>query len=155
MPEVVVPLYALFHIYRGKPGFPFFYYCAVLWSAQVIKYIIGPWSLWPRQNSCHFAMTFPSTFYWIEMFELRIKFHWILFLGVTLSIFQHWFRWLGAGRATSYKLMAITTHFNFLFIIRFIWIFSEVERWLWQNYFYCQQVFLIFLHFNSLSDVSV
>ena len=63
MPEVVIPLYALFHIYRGKPGFPFFYYCAVLWSAQVIKYIIGPWPLWPRQNSCHFAMAFPSKFF--------------------------------------------------------------------------------------------
>ena len=39
------------------------------------------------------------------MFEFRLNFHWSLFLGVQLAIFQHWFRqWLGAVQATSHYL---------------------------------------------------
>ena len=37
-----------------------------------------------------------------KCFELRLKFHWSLFLRVQLTIFQHWFRWwIGAVQATS------------------------------------------------------
>ena len=36
--------------------------------------------------------TFSSAFSWMKMFELRLKFHWSLFLRVQLTIFQHWFR---------------------------------------------------------------
>ena len=40
---------------------------------------------------------FQTHFLWIKMLELLLKFHWSLFLGVKLTIFQHWFRkWLGA-----------------------------------------------------------
>ena len=39
------------------------------------------------------------------MFEFWLKFHWSLFLGVQLTISQHWFRWwLGADQATSHYL---------------------------------------------------
>ena len=41
----------------------------------------------------------------MKMFELRFKFHWNLFLGVKITIFQHWFRlWLGAVQATIHYL---------------------------------------------------
>ena len=33
-----------------------------------------------------------NAFSWIKMLKFRLKFHWILFLGVQLIIFQHWFR---------------------------------------------------------------
>ena len=36
--------------------------------------------------------TFWSAFYWMKMFEFRLKFHWSLFLRDQLTIFQHWFR---------------------------------------------------------------
>ena len=36
--------------------------------------------------------TFSSAFYWMKMYELRLKIHWSLFLRVQLTIFQHWFR---------------------------------------------------------------
>ena len=49
--------------------------------------------------------TFPNAFPWMKMYEFRIRFHWILFPGVQLTIFQHWFRqWFGARQATSQYL---------------------------------------------------
>ena len=49
--------------------------------------------------------TFSSAFFWMKMFEFRLKFHWSLFLRVQLAIFQHWFRWwLGADQVTSHSL---------------------------------------------------
>ena len=36
--------------------------------------------------------TFSNAFSWIKMFEFRLKFHWSLFPGVQLTIFQQWFR---------------------------------------------------------------
>ena len=51
------------------------------------------------------SQTFSSAFSWMKMFELRLKFHWSLFLRVQLTIFQHRFRWwLGAVQATSHYL---------------------------------------------------
>ena len=41
----------------------------------------------------------------MQMHELRLKFHWNLFLGIQLIIFKHWFRWwLDADQATSHYL---------------------------------------------------
>ena len=52
--------------------------------------------------------TFWSAFSWMKMFEFRLKFHWILFLRVQLTIFQHWFRqWLGAVQAISHFLIQL------------------------------------------------
>ena len=39
-----------------------------------------------------FQTTFSNGFLWMKMHEFRIKFHWSLFLGVQLTIFQRWFR---------------------------------------------------------------
>ena len=36
--------------------------------------------------------TFSNAFSWMKMLEYRLKFHWSLFLGVQLTISQHWFR---------------------------------------------------------------
>ena len=36
--------------------------------------------------------TFWGAFSWMKMCEFRLNFHWILFLRVQLTIFQHWFR---------------------------------------------------------------
>ena len=52
-----------------------------------------------------FQTTFWSGFSWMEIYEFRLKFHWSLFLGAQLTIFQLWFRlWLGANQATSHYL---------------------------------------------------
>ena len=49
--------------------------------------------------------TFSTAFYWMKMFEFRLKFHWSLFLSFEFTIFQHWFRsWIGADQATSHYL---------------------------------------------------
>ena len=39
-----------------------------------------------------FQTTFSNGFSWMKMYEFLLKFHWSLFLGVQLTIFQHWFR---------------------------------------------------------------
>ena len=36
--------------------------------------------------------TFSNAFSWMKMYECRLRFHWSLFLGFELTIFQHWFR---------------------------------------------------------------
>ena len=48
---------------------------------------------------------FSNAISWMKMFEFRLKFHWIMFLKVQLTIFQHLFRkWLGVKQATSHYL---------------------------------------------------
>ena len=49
--------------------------------------------------------TFSNAFSWMKMYELRLKFHGSLFLGVQLIITQHWCKlWHGADQATSHYL---------------------------------------------------
>ena len=59
---------------------------------------------WGRDKmAAVFQTTFSNGFSWMKSYEFRLKFHWKLFLGVQLTIFQHWLReWLGAGHATSH-----------------------------------------------------
>ena len=59
---------------------------------------------WDREKMAAISqMTFWNGFSLMEMYELRLKFHWSLFLGTQLTIFQHWLRWwLGADQATSH-----------------------------------------------------
>ena len=45
-------------------------------------------SLRPRQMDTISQMTFSDAFSWMKMFEFRLKFHWNLFPGVQLTIFQ-------------------------------------------------------------------
>ena len=49
-------------------------------------------TLRPRQNCRHFVTTISIVFSWKKIFEFRLRFHWILFPRVQLTIFQHWFR---------------------------------------------------------------
>ena len=52
------------------------------------------------QNGCHFADEIFKC-----IFMNGFEFHWSLFLGVQLTIRQHWFRkWLGVKQATSHYL---------------------------------------------------
>ena len=47
---------------------------------------------WGRNKMDAISQTiFSTAFLWLKMFEFRLKFHWNLFLGVQLTIFQHWF----------------------------------------------------------------
>ena len=59
----------------------------------------------PDKMADIFQTIFSNGFSWMNMYEFRLTFHWSLFLGVQLTIFQHWLRWwLGAGQATSHYL---------------------------------------------------
>ena len=62
-------------------------------------------SHWGRDKMTAVSQTTLSNgFSWMKMLEFR-RFHWSLFLGVQLTIIQHWFRqWLGAGQTTSHYL---------------------------------------------------
>ena len=49
---------------------------------------------WGRDKmAAIFQTTFSNAFSWIKIYEFRLKFHWILFLRVQLTILQHWFRY--------------------------------------------------------------
>ena len=57
-----------------------------LWNMVCLTY-------WGRDKMDAISQTtFSSAFYWMKMYELRLKIHWSLFLRVQLTIFQHWFR---------------------------------------------------------------
>ena len=48
---------------------------------------------WGRDKmAAIFQTTFSSAFSWMKKYEFRLRFHWNLFLGVQLTISQHWFR---------------------------------------------------------------
>ena len=48
---------------------------------------------WSRDKiTAIFQTTFSNAFSWMKMYECWLWFHWSLFLGVQLTIFQHWFR---------------------------------------------------------------
>ena len=59
---------------------------------------VAPRSAWPLTHLildkmvAIFRTTFSNAFSWMKIFEFRVRFHWSLFLGVQLTIFQHWFR---------------------------------------------------------------
>ena len=80
-----------------------------LWNGSFdMLYILVVYILthWGRDKMDDISQTtFSNAFSWMKMFEYRLKFHWSLFLGVQLTISQHWFRkWLGADQATSHYL---------------------------------------------------
>ena len=51
------------------------------------------WTHWDRDKmAAIFQTTFSHGFSWMKMYEFRWTFHWSLFPGVQLTIFQHWFR---------------------------------------------------------------
>ena len=61
---------------------------------------------WGRDKmAAIFQKTFSNGFSWMKIYEFWLTFHWSLFLGVQLTIFQHWFRlWLGTDQVTSHYL---------------------------------------------------
>ena len=80
------------------------------WSSS-LTHICGTSGRWvntlrPRQNGSPFSRRhFKIAFSWMKIYELHLRFHWSLFLGVWLRIFQHWFKlWLGTVQATSHYL---------------------------------------------------
>ena len=82
---------------------------SLLWIVKSHSFIAGKvhsLTHWGRDNmAAIFKTTFSDAFTWMKIYELRLIFHWALFLRFQLAIFQHWFRqWLGAGQATSHYL---------------------------------------------------
>ena len=62
-------------------------------------------TLRPRQNGRHFADDTCKCIFLNQMLEIRLIFHWSLFLRVEFTILHHWFTlWLGAYQATSHYL---------------------------------------------------
>ena len=56
-----------------------------------------------RKKCHHFPDEIFHAFPWMKMCEFRLKFHWILFLRVQLTILQHWFiKWLGETKQRHY-----------------------------------------------------
>ena len=48
---------------------------------------------WGRDKmAAIFQTTFSNAFSWMKMFKFRLRFHWILFPRVQLTVFLHWFR---------------------------------------------------------------
>ena len=74
--------------------------------------------------------TFSSALSWMEMYEVRLKFHLALFLGLWLILFQHWFRlWLGADQATSHYLNQWWLVYWCICVTRPQWINRTMELW--------------------------
>ena len=61
---------------------------------------------WSRDEMAAILQTmFSNAFSSMKIYEFRLKCNWSLFLGVQLTIFQHWFKWwIGAAHATSHHL---------------------------------------------------
>ena len=71
--------------------------------AEKVTYTLTHWG-WDKMAAVS-QMTFSNAFSWMGSLGFWFEFHWILFLGVQLTITQHWFRqWLGANQATSHYL---------------------------------------------------
>ena len=60
------------------------------WWLGGVAMILTHWG-WDKMDAI-FQTTFSNTFSWMKIYEYRLKVHWRLFLGVELTISQHWFR---------------------------------------------------------------
>ena len=58
---------------------------------DIFKHISLTHWYWDKMSSI-FQKTFSNAFSWMEMYKIRLRFHWILFPRVQLTLFQHWFR---------------------------------------------------------------
>ena len=73
--------------------------------------VYDPLTHWGRDNmAAIFRMSFWNGFSWMKIYEFRLKFHWSLFLGVQLTIFQHWFRTSDNGSALTRQQIIIWTN---------------------------------------------
>ena len=98
-------------------------YCCCFWNIQLFMWAAGTYHLilehqknwhsfwlihWDRDKmTAIFLPTFWKAFSWIKMLELRLTFHWILFLMIHLIISQYWFRY---GSASGRRLVIISTN---------------------------------------------
>ena len=57
---------------------------------KIFNILLTHWG-WDKMAAI-FQTTFSNGFSWMKMYEFRLTFHWSLFLGVQLTIFQHRFR---------------------------------------------------------------
>ena len=64
--------------------------CYLFGATLLSKTMLTHWG-WDKMAAI-FQTTFSNGFSWMKMHEFRLIFHWSLFLGVQLTIFQHWFR---------------------------------------------------------------
>ena len=61
---------------------------AITWTTVNVPYL--NLTHWGRDKMTAFSQTiFPNAFPWMRKYEFRLKFHWSLFLGVQLTIFQY------------------------------------------------------------------
>ena len=59
----------------------------------ILSIMACPLTHWGRgKMAANFLTTFSNAFSWMRIYELRLIFHWALFLRVQLIILQHWFR---------------------------------------------------------------
>ena len=63
------------------------YVTSVLHLYAIVHWNIEAETKWPPFSKRHFQMIFL-----MKMYEFRFKFHWSLFPGAKLTMFQHWFR---------------------------------------------------------------
>ena len=65
-----------------------------LWVTRYVvsQHVASTWlSDWGQYKMVTISQTtFSNTFSWMKMYEFRLRFHWILFLRVQSTIFQHW-----------------------------------------------------------------
>ena len=74
-----------------------------LWSARSCGINLTHWG--QDKMAAIFQTTFWNALSWMNVYRFLLRFHWSLFPGVQITIFQHWFRWwLGASQVTSLYL---------------------------------------------------
>ena len=112
------------------------------------KLILGLYVLthWGRDKMATiFQTTFSNAFPWMKMYEFRSKFHWVLFPGVQLTIFQHWFVYWRIY--ASFGLNELTTSTRTLKGLMRCWNASQLNRYPshvshalnWPNFLGCPQ----------------
>ena len=72
------------------PGGAYFNFLGGIHVGKSYKFILTHWG--QDKMAAIFQTTFSNRFSWMKMCEFRWTFHWSLFLGVQLTIFQNWFR---------------------------------------------------------------
>ena len=83
-----------------------------VWQLQADRYCQchashrGTLTHWGRNKMAAIILTtFSNEFSGMKMYDSRLKFHWSLFPGAQLTIFQQWLRkWLPADQATNHYL---------------------------------------------------
>ena len=80
--------------------------CKYIFMFPIISSARHELTQWGRDKmAANFLTTFSYAISWIQIYKVRLIFHWSLFSRDQLSTFQHWLKkWLGAGMTTSHPL---------------------------------------------------